>query len=238
MFEAAPDGADSIPTRVEWLITKLSGEIRSGRLAAGSRLRQRDVAERFGVSTTPVREAFAALERQGAIRILPYKGAVVFNPAAEDLRAIHDIRVVLEPLAARKAAPRLTDAEIAALEAVVQEMGGVPLNEVERYHELNERFHRTIYRGAREPRLLKLVSELRDASAAYMRLYALHQPNRDATDREHRAIFEACRDRDPDRAAAATAAHLEHLVDFLSGMLPPHPPDATDSAGPEQPPSP
>src|SRR5215470_16894852 len=102
--------------KVEWLIGQLAEEIRSGGLPPGERLRQVEIAERYGMSTTPVREAFSALERQGLITIHPHRGAVVFGPTVENVRELYDIRIALEPLAIAKAIPNLQQADFSALE--------------------------------------------------------------------------------------------------------------------------
>src|SRR5262247_1387502 len=85
---------------------RLKEEILAGERAAGSRLRQVEIARRFGVSTTPVREALAALQREGLVRLHPQRGAVVFVPTVDDLREHYEIRAALEALAAARAAER------------------------------------------------------------------------------------------------------------------------------------
>jgi DNA-binding GntR family transcriptional regulator len=223
---------DGIPTRVDWLIHELSEEIRSGRIGAGERLRQVEIAKRYGVSTTPVREAFSALERQGLLSILPHRGAVVFKPTVPDVREMYEIRIALEPLAARRAAGQLTERNLAELEALLARMREVSPDDTARFHKLNEAFHRKIYDAAGQPRLSALISDLRDSSASYMRLFAISRPNGDEIQREHAAIFEACRRRDPDAAAEATVNHLQHVVDRLADVLDESPESGSPAAAP------
>ena len=84
----------------------LKAEILAGDRAPGTRLPQVEIARTLGVSTTPVREALAALQREGLVRLHPQRGAVVFLPSVDDLREHYEIRAALESLAAAKAAAR------------------------------------------------------------------------------------------------------------------------------------
>src|SRR3954463_3271071 len=101
---------------------RLRGEIVAGDLSSGSRLRQVEIARRFGVSTTPVREALAALQREGLVRLHPQRGAVVFVPTVDDLREHYEIRGALEALAAAKSAERFVPEWAAPLDALLDEM--------------------------------------------------------------------------------------------------------------------
>jgi DNA-binding GntR family transcriptional regulator len=109
-------------TRAGAVAAQLRELINSGEIPPGSRLRQTEVARRFGVSTTPVREAFVALAREGLVRQDTHRGVVVFVPSVEELEEIYEIRGVLEPLATRLAAGKLREAELAALDRIVAEM--------------------------------------------------------------------------------------------------------------------
>src|SRR3954463_14764393 len=118
---------------------RLRGEIVAGALASGSRLRQVEIARRFGVSTTPVREALAALQREGLVRLHPQRGAVVFVPTVDDLREHYEIRAALEALAAARAAERFEPDWAQPLEDLLDEMRDGPA--AARYIALNQRFH-------------------------------------------------------------------------------------------------
>src|ERR671917_633209 len=104
----------------------LREDIVSGLLESGTRLRQVEIARRFGVSTTPVREALAALQNEGLVRVHPQRGAVVFVPSADGLREHYEIRAALESLAARKAAERFDAVHGEALEQILDEMAAGP----------------------------------------------------------------------------------------------------------------
>jgi DNA-binding GntR family transcriptional regulator len=196
----------------------LRAEIASGRLPAGARLRQNELARRFNVSTTPVREALGILERQGLARIDPQRGATVFVPNEEDLREHYEIRIALESLAAAKAAERFTDEDAQRAAELLEEMRdcGDSSSELR----LNAEFHAHIYAVSGRPRLVEMIAALRTASNAYLQIYAdtVGLPSREI-DAEHREILAACEARDPIRAAAAVEQHLTHTVAHVAHEL-------------------
>jgi DNA-binding GntR family transcriptional regulator len=196
----------------------LREDIVSGQLESGTRLRQVELARRFGVSTTPVREALAALQSEGLVRVHPQRGAVVFVPTVDGLREHYEIRAALEALAAARAAERFDPARGEALAAMLDEMAAGP--GVERYLELNLRFHSALYELAGRPRLVEMIETLRDASSAYLHIYATRDdfPS-DRLDAEHREILAACRAGKPARAADAVRHHLRQTVDHVARRL-------------------
>lgn len=197
---------------------RLRDAIVAGELAAGAKLRQVELAKRFGVSTTPVREALAQLEREGLVRSHPQRGFIVFVPTVADLRQHYEIRIALEELAAAKAAEAFDSRCTPALAALLDEMATGP--PVERYLELNQRFHSDLYAQARRTTLLAMITGLRDASRAYLHIYRAAEDFPVALlDAEHRAILAACEDRDPPAAVAATRSHLQHTVDRVTARL-------------------
>jgi len=152
--------------------------IQTGELAAGARLPQGELAARFGVSTTPVREALTALAREGLIRQDAHRGAIVFPPTREDIRENFEIRLALEPLASGLAAQRCGDDDLGVLEDLAVRLRGIvedPRTAAEpgRYEQLDRAFHGRIFAAAGRPRLAEMIESLRDASAAYAHLHAL-----------------------------------------------------------------
>jgi DNA-binding GntR family transcriptional regulator len=229
MYKVEPDTtpavadpvADDQPLRTtisDSLAARLRDDIRSGRISPGSRLRQLEIADRFKVSTTPVREAFATLEREGLVVSAPHRGVVVFRPTITDLQETYEIRIPLESLAIELAVPNMTDEDLAELESFLRQMQAAK-DDRGRYNELNAAFHARMYRCARRPKLERIIADLREASAAYLRLYATISPSAEDTHAEHTAIVAACRAKAPKRAAKAMTKHLQHTVDFVSKNL-------------------
>src|SRR3954451_25072701 len=196
----------------------LKAEILAGERAPGSRLRQVEIAQRLGVSTTPVREALAALQREGLVRLHPQRGAVVFLPTVEDLREHYEIRAALEALAAAKTAQRFQPDWATPLQALLDDMRTGP--PAPRYIELNQRFHTQLYQHSQRPRLVEMIAALRDASSAYLHIYrAAADFPVTRLDTEHRTILTACLACDPHQAATATRQHLQNTVDHVTSRL-------------------
>lgn len=179
-----------------------------------------ETAKRLGVSSTPVREAFAALEREGLLVSSAHKGIVVFEPTLSDLHETYEIRRLLEGLAVERAAPLMTDAELQDLNEMYEQMETLDDDrDTSAFVELNRAFHARIYSVAKMPRLERLIADLRDASEAYVSMHRSLGRDNAQTSRDHAEILEACRQRDGRRAGEATRVHLGHTMDALSRQL-------------------
>lgn len=201
------------------VVLRLRDEIRTGALAPGTRLRQVELAQRLGVSTTPVREALAALHREGLVSSDAHKGVVVFRPTSEDLHETYEMRMALEVLATEKAVPNLTRKDLGALREFLDEMATLEPGDADRYPGLNGAFHARIYAAAGRPRLAALIGDLRDASMAYLTFLGADHVMANEGRREHEDIYDACVARAPRRAAKAMAHHLQtRLADFVAEM--------------------
>ena len=136
-------------TRAEELRLQLADEIVRGVLAPGSALDETDIARRFTVSRTPVREALRQLVASGLVEARAHRGAVVAQPSLDRLTEMFEAMAELEALCAGLAAERMPAADRQRLEAIHEELrvlsyAGNP----ERFHEVNERFHNAIYAGS------------------------------------------------------------------------------------------
>ena len=203
----------------EQIAAALRQDIVTGRLAAGARLRQVEIAQRFGVSTTPVREAFGLLQNDGLVRIDTHRGVTVFLPTMQDLIEHYEIRRALEMLAVEKAAERFQAKDAPPLVAILDAMRAT--SDPARYVERNQAFHLRLYRLSGRSRLVAMIEDLRDASLAYNHLYAAADVPRDAErlDAEHREILAACQAGDPARAAAAVRDHISQTILHIMRLL-------------------
>jgi DNA-binding GntR family transcriptional regulator len=203
----------------EQIAAALREEIVTGQLAAGTRLRQNEIAQRFGVSTTPVREAFGLLQSDGLVQIDPHRGVSVFLPTVQDLVEHYEIRMALEMLAAEKAAEHFQAQDAPPLIGLLDEM--LETRDAVRYVELNHQFHLRLYRLGGRSRLVTMIEELRNASLAYNHLYAAADVPRDAArlDAEHREILAACQSNDPVRAARAVRHHMQQTIAHVTKLL-------------------
>lgn len=215
-------GTNTILTKLtiaEQVAAALRDEIASGQLAAGTRLRQVEVAQRFGVSTTPVREAFGLLQSEGLVQIDTHRGVTVFLPTVQDLIEHYEIRMALEMMAAEKAAEHFQAQDAPQLIDFLDEMHTT--SDAARYVALNQQFHMELYSLAGRTRLVTMIEELRNASIAYNHLYAAADVPKDTErlDREHREILSACQANDPLRAAHAIRHHIQQTVIHVTKLL-------------------
>ncbi|MGN7982688.1 GntR family transcriptional regulator [Burkholderia sp. 22313] len=179
----------------------------NGELQAGERLVERDLAEHFGISRIPMREAIQRLEREGLLDIFRNRGAVVRMLGASDVQEIYDMRVLLEGDAIYRSVKRFDDETLARAELVHRLLGesSVP----RRQGELNREFHALLYSCCGNERLLKAIAELRSQVERYERLQAMLLADTPSFQVEHDAILQACRERNARGARAMTVAHLE-----------------------------
>jgi DNA-binding GntR family transcriptional regulator len=206
-------------TIAEQVAAALRHDIATGQLAAGSRLRQVEIAQRFGVSTTPVREAFGLLQSDGLVQIDTHRGVTVFLPTIQDLVEHYEIRMALEALAVEKATEHFQVQDAPPLVAILDEMYAT--SDPALYVERNQQFHLRLYSLSGRSRLVTMIEELRNASNAYLHLYAAADIPRDAQrlNMEHREILAACQAGDPVRAANAVRHHLQQTVVHIMKVL-------------------
>jgi DNA-binding GntR family transcriptional regulator len=189
---------------------QLRAEIQRGHLKPGTRLRQSEVAQRFAVSTTPVREAFASLQAQGLVRVDPHKGAIVFHPTTEDLMHLYEIREALESLAVRKALENLSPQRIDELQRLINKMRKAKDNQ--QWLRLNNEFHHRLYEASGSRRLTETIDNLRDNASSYIHMLLSHADGHTRPDDEHQDILDACRIGDVERAEKAVRAHMRNTV--------------------------
>src|SRR5262249_28409587 len=154
--EARPP--DVRKTRAEELRAQLADDIVRGTLGPGQTLDEMDLARRFGVSRTPVREAIRQLAASGLIETRPHRGAVVARPSHERVLGMFEAMAELEALCAGPAPERMTRAERHSLAAVHEALRVlIQTGDPQRYHEVNESFHATIYAGAHNDYLAEMT---------------------------------------------------------------------------------
>ena len=157
--EAGPTPKEPAESRIsmhEKLADALREMIVDGRLGPGARINEAEVAERFNVSRTPLREALKVLAAEGMVELKPHAGARVANLTTEDLVDAFRVIGALEGLAGELAAQRITEAELAEVRRLQDEMNeAFAANDLARYFHANQAVHDVILAAARNPLLLK-----------------------------------------------------------------------------------
>jgi DNA-binding GntR family transcriptional regulator len=187
--------------------TQLREEIVQGLLQPGEPLYEIHLAERLGMSRTPIREAMKLLTREGYLEELPSRGYAVPRRSLDDLREFFELREVLEASATRYAALRATAAEITELERLCNRYERE--KDHEKWVQLGHDFHSGLIKAAKNSRLQTMLDSLNAQIVLSRRTVAKADPvRRQAAVRDHRAIFEAVQARDEVRAQALAAEHV------------------------------
>jgi len=190
----------------EWLRT----EILYGRLEAGTRLQQEDIAARLGVSSTPVREAFGTLEAEGLLERQPHRGVVVAQRDADDLSELTEVRALIEVLAIRRTAKRGTEADFTEIEeALVNASACMQSGDVPGFRLASLKFHIALVRASGS-------APLRDVLGVIASRPILNAPI-DATSmvrghKTHTQILAAMKRGDVDRAVELISRHDHWFV--------------------------
>jgi DNA-binding GntR family transcriptional regulator len=200
-------------SKIDMVTAALRELILQKELRPGDPLRQQELAERFNVSATPVREALRRLEAEGMLRHEPHAGVSVvevdYGATVENYR----IRAALESLAAELAAEVATEEDLLAIEALNDEMAAC--DDPQRFNELNHQFHIKIYEAARSPLLLSIVRRLWQAFPHGPKIL---RPLAESVE-HHAAIVAALRARDAERTAALTRHHILHVLSYRTQEL-------------------
>jgi len=186
----------------------LREEILRGELRPGDRIRQEEVAERFGASRLPVREALRMLEADGLTEHEAHKGARVPRLSQHEVEVIYQMRERLEPLAIIESLDLLTDDDRARLEDVQRRIE--ENDDVDRFLELDREFHLLTYSGCAIDPLMSMVRRLWNSTQHYRRAFvALSGPGRMwVVNAEHRLILDAVERRDPVDAERHVSGHI------------------------------
>lgn len=196
------------PSNSDKAYSKLYDAIRSGQLAPGARIRETEIAERVGLSRTPVRDAIKRLEAEGIIEHRPHIGAVVKSLSHQEVVELYEMRTVLERTAAAMAAKHASKAEILELRELNTAMASASDNPLEASR-INELFHNCIVNAARNRFLLTSFQALSNA------LMVLGPTTLEGAARvksvcdKHEAIIKALEAGDEAQASEAAATHIE-----------------------------
>jgi DNA-binding GntR family transcriptional regulator len=219
------------------IVQSLLTEIFQGRLRAGQHLVTQDLAERFGVSHTPIREALIALSGIGIVDLVPNRGAVVRQVTVRDVYEICQVRRVLECEAARSAcgriAPAVLDALADDLRRLIDGRPAATSDVIEEARALDSRLHDLIAASCGNQFLANELGRLTILFRAFRDVNYTHDtPTRIASGRfvdearEHLAIVEAMRAGDRAAAARAMSRHILTAVEHWGRLLPDPNPDA------------
>jgi DNA-binding GntR family transcriptional regulator len=213
--------AERLCTAHEVVLQALRRALLTGDLPAGTRLVQADIAAQLGVSNTPVREAIRELAAEGLVRFVRYKGAVVHKPSLAEIQELYELRLLLEPVAIRNAAERMSNAELErARQCFLQALATADLGD---WIVCNRQFHGCLIEGAHSPRLSAIVGSLKDIALtqAWVSITSVNERMAMVAtgNAEHAMILDAVEARDGARAARVVTGHLEAAANIVKQTM-------------------
>lgn len=201
-------------------LSGLRSDLLTGELGPGDQILQESLADRYGVSRVPLREALKTLESEGQVTYFPNRGYFVAELSVADLTEVYRLRTLLEAEAIRDAVPTLTDADVAALADLLAEVErAAAADDVIAMTAANRRFHFAIFDAAGLPRLTRLLHQLWEATDAYRALYFQNPVNRDRVGAEHATMMRALHARDAELLVTLHNEHRDHSVSAVRAIL-------------------
>ncbi len=195
----------------EKILESIRDAIISGSMTPGSRVSEPELAERFGISRTPIREAFRQLESEGYLKVIPRKGAVVSAFTQKDVEEFYAIKSILEGYAARLACSRLTEKEIERLHSINKRLAELnTLSDVKQFFKVHSDFHDLFIKAADNEKLREMINLL-VTRFQRLRLMSISRPGRMAVSvEEHEKIIAAFRARDCEAAELLVRKNAEY----------------------------
>lgn len=209
------DGRDKYSLRGR-VFQSIREDILGGRYEQNTELKEAAIGAELGVSRTPVREALRQLELEGLVTIIPNRGAYVNMITAKDVQDIYVIRSMLEGLCARWATQSITAEQLDSMEETLclSEYHTSKKN-YEKLYELDSLFHEQLYEAGGSRILNHILSDFHDY-VKMVRKATISTSSRSVTStEEHRAIFEAIKEKDPDKAEALAKEHVKHTIESI-----------------------
>jgi DNA-binding GntR family transcriptional regulator len=202
---------------------RLRDLITRGELRPGQRLNERLLTKRFGISRTPLREAFGILAAEGLVTSLPNRGAMVATVTAADAEDMFQVMAVLEALGGELACQRASDADIAEVRALHQQMRRhYASRELDAYFDFNQRIHQKIIDCAGNRELTDVYKRISHKIRRARYLANLSRDRGDHAMDEHEEILEALVQRNSDKLKALLAVHLKNKYEVIQAWLAEH----------------
>ncbi len=200
----------------ELIADALRSAILQGKLTSGQWLRQDEIAAKFNVSKIPIREALVQLQSEGLVQLLPNRGAVVSSLTQAQVEEIYTIRLALEPIALRRAIPRMTSTDFLQLDHILDRIDRE--TDLSKWAELNWEFHAALYAPAQMPLLLQTARDLHH-NVVRLLVYLIRDSHLRESQRQHRELVMLARRGELDAACALLERHLREPSQFFANRF-------------------
>ena len=200
-------------------VEALRRRILEGELPSGTQLRQSALAEEFGISRIPLREAFLQLEAEGLVKVQAHRGAVVVSLSNDEVAELFELRATLEPMLLRQSAPNLTTQDFNTLQSLLDDYAR-DLNSANarRWGVFNAQFHSMLYARANRPRTMALVQNLLQDSDRHTRLHLSIVGATARAQDEHSRILTLCKTGNIEAAAELLRLHIVNVAQELRAI--------------------
>lgn len=187
-----------------------------GELKPGERLMEIQLANKLGVSRTPIREAIRKLELEGLVLMIPRKGAEVAEITEKNLRDVLEVRCALEELAVQLACDRIDRERVRELHAAAAHFRDILGNDdITQIAAADEAFHDVIFKATGNDRLIQLLNNLREQMYRYRIEYLKKKECYPQLLKEHATIMKAIEEHDKEKATRITGQHIKNQVDTV-----------------------
>ncbi|HNU80474.1 MAG TPA: GntR family transcriptional regulator [Bacillota bacterium] len=204
----------------EVVFNSIRGAIISGVLKPGERLMEVQLAEKMGVSRTPIREAIRKLELEGLVVMIARKGAYVADLSIKNITDVLEVRAALEGLASGLAALRMTEEEIKDLELTARHFEqAMNSNDVEGIIQTDIEFHEKIFKATRNEKLLQLTNSLMEQVQRFRVMYLNKAIKSTNLIKEHYKIVEAISRRNREMAENISKIHIQNAEKDMMRLL-------------------
>ena len=217
--ELKMDVNDYLPLR-DVVFNTLRQAILRGEMEPGERLMEIQLADKLGVSRTPIREAIRKLELEGLVIMIPRKGAEVAHITEKDMRDVLEVRAALEELAATLACRNVTPERIEELKMANKRFEAAIISkDVVAIVDADVNFHDIIYAMTDNQRLIQIINNLREQMYRYRVEYLKDERNYPTLMREHNEIVEGLMTKDKVRVTEAMHKHVKNQVVAVKEMI-------------------
>ena len=194
--------------------------IMQGNLKPGERLMEIKLANRLGVSRTPIREAIRMLELEGLVVMVPRKGAQVASITEKDLKEVLEVRTGLEELAVKFACQRISEEQLQKLEEAARRFElAVKHSQLSELAQADVEFHDCIYAAAGNDRLVQLIQNLSEQMYRYRIEYLKDEESRNLLIRDHDELYTYLKNGDLEQAQKVMRAHIERQQSYILTLL-------------------
>jgi DNA-binding GntR family transcriptional regulator len=198
----------------------LRDAILTGKLQPGERLMENQLAEKLGVSRTPIREALRMLELEHLVALTPRKGAQVLDMTEKDINNVLEIRGVLEGLATSVACRKMSPEQLVNLKEKEQKMEQAWLDaELEKVADYDEQFHDIIFMATENDKLIQIYKNLRIQLYRYRMAHAKLESSKAAIISHHRSILWAIENRRSEEGTKVAQEHVKYQINFILNSM-------------------